>query len=166
MPNFRSSVANIGAEYEPRRWYRNCQGRAHAAMAQQGGLMQTARKQRAEQWAEHQRRRDEVRCGLPCDPPAGGHSCNGKMTTLPSRGRVGGMTGWGPKPVVLWSSTRFQSPKPNICARSEEHTSELQSRPHLVCRLLLEKKKKQHIQSLFHKKKKKKKKKKYKLDKL
>src|SRR5690554_7347852 len=27
--------------------------------------------------------------------------------------------------------------------RSEEHTSELQSRPHLVCRLLLEKKNKQ-----------------------
>src|SRR3989442_10426719 len=30
--------------------------------------------------------------------------------------------------------------------RSEEHTSELQSRPHLVCRLLLEKKKKQNKQ--------------------
>src|SRR3989442_11417238 len=30
------------------------------------------------------------------------------------------------------------------CPRSEEHTSELQSRPHLVCRLLLEKKKKTH----------------------
>src|SRR3989442_10456639 len=29
----------------------------------------------------------------------------------------------------------------NALARSEEHTSELQSRPHLVCRLLLEKKK-------------------------
>src|SRR3712207_9445581 len=29
--------------------------------------------------------------------------------------------------------------------RSEEHTSELQSRQYLVCRLLLEKKKKQHI---------------------
>src|SRR3712207_994037 len=29
-------------------------------------------------------------------------------------------------------------------ARSEEHTSELQSRQYLVCRLLLEKKKKQH----------------------
>src|SRR5690554_2853661 len=29
--------------------------------------------------------------------------------------------------------------------RSEEHTSELQSRPHLVCRLLLEKKNKNHI---------------------
>src|SRR5436305_6154389 len=32
-------------------------------------------------------------------------------------------------------------------SRSEEHTSELQSRPHLVCRLLLEKKKNQ--QALF-----------------
>src|SRR3989442_3243135 len=31
--------------------------------------------------------------------------------------------------------------------RSEEHTSELQSRPHLVCRLLLEKKKKKLIVS-------------------
>src|SRR5690625_6837287 len=30
--------------------------------------------------------------------------------------------------------------------RSEEHTSELQSRGHLVCRLLLEKKNTQHIQ--------------------
>src|SRR3989442_12413110 len=30
-------------------------------------------------------------------------------------------------------------------SRSEEHTSELQSRPHLVCRLLLEKKKKIYI---------------------
>src|SRR2546429_6287483 len=29
--------------------------------------------------------------------------------------------------------------------RSEEHTSELQSRLHLVCRLLLEKKKKKHM---------------------
>src|SRR6266511_5867450 len=28
-----------------------------------------------------------------------------------------------------------------VCARSEEHTSELQSRENLVCRLLLEKKK-------------------------
>src|SRR3989442_9460023 len=31
----------------------------------------------------------------------------------------------------------------SVSHRSEEHTSELQSRPHLVCRLLLEKKKKQ-----------------------
>src|SRR3989442_9949687 len=32
--------------------------------------------------------------------------------------------------------------------RSEEHTSELQSRPHLVCRLLLEKKNKKQIDTL------------------
>src|SRR5205814_9791680 len=31
-----------------------------------------------------------------------------------------------------------------ICSRSEEHTSELQSLRHLVCRLLLEKKKNDH----------------------
>src|SRR3989442_11993917 len=33
--------------------------------------------------------------------------------------------------------------------RSEEHTSELQSRPHLVCRLLLEKKKKKQYHEAF-----------------
>src|SRR5690554_7429746 len=36
--------------------------------------------------------------------------------------------------------------------RSEEHTSELQSRPHLVCRLLLEKKKKKIIRNKREKK--------------
>src|SRR5690554_2697258 len=40
--------------------------------------------------------------------------------------------------------------------RSEEHTSELQSRPHLVCRLLLEKKKKNRKEMKQEKKKKKK----------
>src|SRR5690554_1055030 len=35
-----------------------------------------------------------------------------------------------------------------IQPRSEEHTSELQSRPHLVCRLLLEKKKKKKKKKL------------------
>src|SRR3712207_8431722 len=39
----------------------------------------------------------------------------------------------------LWSASSFQ-PLP----RSEEHTSELQSRQYLVCRLLLEKKKNKH----------------------
>src|SRR3989442_7495881 len=34
--------------------------------------------------------------------------------------------------------------------RSEEHTSELQSRPHLVCRLLLEKKKQRSNQLLMN----------------
>src|SRR5687768_18179760 len=37
----------------------------------------------------------------------------------------------------------------NVIARSEEHTSELQSRLHLVCRLLLEKKKKKNINKIM-----------------
>src|SRR6266498_4922266 len=37
-------------------------------------------------------------------------------------------------------------------SRSEEHTSELQSRPHLVCRLLLEKKKKTTLNVTSNKK--------------
>src|SRR2546422_3243675 len=39
-----------------------------------------------------------------------------------------------------------ERPQRRHAARSEEHTSELQSRLHLVCRLLLEKKKKKTFQ--------------------
>src|SRR5690554_7701290 len=39
-----------------------------------------------------------------------------------------------------WMALYLQSARHPV-VRSEEHTSELQSRPHLVCRLLLEKKK-------------------------
>src|SRR5258708_30640553 len=38
-----------------------------------------------------------------------------------------------------------------IKSRSEEHTSELQSPDHLVCRLLLEKKKKKKLSSMLNK---------------
>src|SRR2546429_2575780 len=48
-----------------------------------------------------------------------------------------------------FTDPRYDMIDPNVrrhgdVARSEEHTSELQSRLHLVCRLLLEKKKKRH----------------------
>src|SRR3989442_2143152 len=49
------------------------------------------------------------------------------------------------RPQGLWYTCRSEAR--NLLedhaqeSRSEEHTSELQSRPHLVCRLLLEKKK-------------------------
>src|SRR5690554_7447298 len=62
-----------------------------------------------------------------------------------------------PRPTLFPYTTLFRSPatapKPRThppgaatrprgrAGRSEEHTSELQARPHLVCRLLLEKKK-------------------------
>src|SRR2546422_10565680 len=42
-----------------------------------------------------------------------------------------------------WAGSSWSSPRRRPgCRRSEEHTSELQSRLHLVCRLLLEKKNK------------------------
>src|SRR3712207_7511417 len=44
-----------------------------------------------------------------------------------------------------WSTTRKPGGRRRDTPRSEEHTSELQSRQYLVCRLLLEKKKKQVI---------------------
>src|SRR5215475_15795702 len=44
--------------------------------------------------------------------------------------------------------------QPALACRSEEHTSELQSRENLVCRLLLEKKKKQTNKTQQKKKKK------------
>src|SRR5439155_26892048 len=57
--------------------------------------------------------------------------------------------GWHPGRVVvfhvaqLWQSAEHAVQLRRPLLRSEEHTSELQSRGHLVCRLLLEKKKKQ-----------------------
>src|SRR3712207_7479578 len=48
--------------------------------------------------------------------------------------------------ALLQSDRAWSSGKEKACrARSEEHTSELQSRQYLVCRLLLEKKKKINI---------------------
>src|SRR5688572_31568873 len=47
---------------------------------------------------------------------------------------------YGGPPVGAWSIVKSYARRFN--ARSEEHTSELQSQSNLVCRLLLEKKKK------------------------
>src|SRR5438876_3357419 len=54
------------------------------------------------------------------------------------------------RPVVV-TATRVPTPADAVTAavtRSEEHTSELQSPVHLVCRLLLEKKKKTYISTI------------------
>src|SRR2546429_6580247 len=44
-------------------------------------------------------------------------------------------------PAAWWASGSGPTTATRAARRSEEHTSELQSRLHLVCRLLLEKKK-------------------------
>src|SRR5690606_40995166 len=48
---------------------------------------------------------------------------------------------YGPEPGNTSNLTAELTPQLNASYRSEEHTSELQSRENLVCRLLLEKKK-------------------------
>src|SRR2546427_6087360 len=56
-------------------------------------------------------------------------ACGGGKATRPAP----------PPPTANWPKTVPDNPE---AARSEEHTSELQSQSNLVCRLLLEKKKK------------------------
>src|SRR5436309_7769457 len=58
-------------------------------------------------------------------------SCGGRVTTLRTPIR--------PRPA--FQPRHAPSARPALVPRSEEHTSELQSRENLVCRLLLEKKK-------------------------
>src|SRR5439155_9159091 len=50
------------------------------------------------------------------------------------------------RPCGISTRTRHRG---SLSSRSEEHTSELQSRGHLVCRLLLEKKKKMKSQTFL-----------------
>src|SRR3712207_8359436 len=70
------------------------------------------------------------RLGFRSDPCGAGRSCGcrGGCASARCRGRNGGVDG---------------------ASRSEEHTSELQSRQYLVCRLLLEKKKKKAAEQLL-----------------
>src|SRR5215208_7251203 len=54
----------------------------------------------------------------------------------------------GRRRTQIQAATRCRGPGSGIAttsARSEEHTSELRSRGHLVCRLLLEKKKREEV---------------------
>src|SRR2546429_4663492 len=82
-------------------------------------------------------------------------TAGGKRTTEPIARRhasgAGKPNGWLVAPTY-YRGSRPSSPRPSgplhfaiqqifVERRSEEHTSELQSRLHLVCRLLLEKKK-------------------------
>src|SRR5438105_12085384 len=82
-------------------------------------------------------------------------------TLFRSTGTARVWVGWPMVHAACSSAKRFpasyfrrRSPRESIASkssrrcRSEEHTSELQSRVDLVCRLLLEKKKKEDIQSM------------------
>src|SRR3712207_7153788 len=79
----------------------------------------------------------------------------GSTISVPATGKL--IVGaWKPKSTSRLAMSSFVIPvalvsgrmsRMHSCAtRSEEHTSELQSRQYLVCRLLLEKKKKKKLQ--------------------
>src|SRR2546429_3859337 len=57
-------------------------------------------------------------------------------------------TAWSSARITRASGSRSRYGRRRSTSRSEEHTSELQSRLHLVCRLLLEKKKKKFLTEL------------------
>src|SRR3712207_7403313 len=75
-------------------------------------------------------------------PPAGYRAPDARpriaLAVRPRRVAVGART------RVTFRARAFGGPVARA-TRSEEHTSELQSRQYLVCRLLLEKKKKYHV---------------------
>src|SRR5258707_1887033 len=76
-------------------------------------------------------------------------SCTAKEGDLVQRGQRIGMIKFGSRTEL--SIPTWLNPEILVKKRSEEHTSELQSRQYLVCRLLLEKKKTEdNIASLWH----------------
>src|SRR5690554_7178474 len=67
-------------------------------------------------------------------------SCKVRLALSEGVRRSSAMVSSNLLPSTLPLAGSYQ-PLARALSRSEEHTSELQSRPHLVCRLLLEKKK-------------------------
>src|SRR3712207_8815148 len=72
---------------------------------------------------------------LPISPPCGS-SASDRWVAAPGRSRCAGRC----PASAATARSASPRPKPGSGRRSEEHTSELQSRQYLVCRLLLEKK--------------------------
>src|SRR3989442_3613080 len=96
---------------------------------------------------------DAAKCATPLleawavAPPSSSKETSSPVTALITSGPVMNMFevpfAMTMKSVIagLYTAPPAQGPRiALICGRSEEHTSELQSRPHLVCRLLLDKK--------------------------
>src|SRR5690606_39758094 len=87
----------------------------------------------------------------PAEPPArriiasqlqGSSGGSGQLRRIFQRDLVGWMQCIEMRDVAMAQVRRIEIPVFQPLLRSEEHTSELQSRENLVCRLLLEKKKK------------------------
>src|SRR5439155_27079974 len=79
---------------------------------------------------------------LPISPAGFSTKVEEQLAKVKSAGRAVPLTEEQAGELAAWAVSSYQI---KIGARSEEHTSELQSRGHLVCRLLLEKKKQKII---------------------
>src|SRR5436305_9553324 len=73
------------------------------------------------------------------------HTATTEIYTLSLHDALPISPAWRPGVAPHGGHVASTASAPTRSRRSEEHTSELQSRPHLVCRLLLEKKKYQTI---------------------
>src|SRR5690625_6530126 len=83
--------------------------------------------------------------GCPVAPPTPKRAATCSMRSQRTLRQIGSSSKKRSKAWHRGTETGFKGaaqPTANLLIRSEEHTSELQSRGHLVCRLLLEKKKK------------------------
>src|SRR2546425_9411147 len=89
---------------------------------------------------------ESSRSEIPSVKPAPTRRWRGGFARSSARGRRPFTTRWrlteSPAAEGGFSADTGSPPSPAFAARSEEHTSELQSLAYLVCRLLLEKKKK------------------------
>src|SRR6266699_7091389 len=85
------------------------------------------------------RRVAPMACSLPSSR-RGNRSSVGNTSTFDAAGRLRST-----RHFCCDTRTSGSALRPSRPQRSEEHTSELQSRPHLVCRLLLEKKKQNYF---------------------
>src|SRR3712207_7873566 len=82
------------------------------------------------------------RPGLPCRADRRTPAPSARPVPPPARGRR-------PSRATSPPSLPRSTARPTDPARSEEHTSELQSRQYLVCRLLLEKKKTTSVSTIL-----------------
>src|SRR5438445_3100418 len=83
----------------------------------------------------------ELRAGFRAFFESKGHTFRPSASLIPrADDRSTLLTTAGMQPLMPYFLGREPPPAPLLTTRSEEHTSELQSRQYLVCRLLLEKK--------------------------
>src|SRR5438309_8517374 len=84
-------------------------------------------------------------------PPSRTPTASAASVPSPSRLTMNSLISvWNAIPAPIATPAQITTPRPFSSKRSEEHTSELQSQFHLVCRLLLEKKKNKKIHTLHN----------------